>query len=85
MTASFSPGFHKRIKRVPTKVRQRFKVRLALFLEDPYNQLLRNHILVGKFSGYRSINITGDWRAVFQLSGSDAYFVEIGTHSYLYG
>jgi len=42
--------------------------------------------LVGELRGYRSINITGDWRAIFMEidGGKIIYFVAIGTHSQLY-
>jgi addiction module RelE/StbE family toxin len=85
MIAKFSPVFRRRIKKVSKDVKSRFKIRLNLFLEDPFNQLLNNHQLAGKYLGYRSINITGDWRAVYRLIDEDtAYFTEIGTHSKLY-
>jgi len=42
--------------------------------------------LTGKYKGFRSINITGDWRAVFRelKSGEIVYFDLLGTHSKLY-
>ncbi len=61
-----------------------FKERLEIFIEDPFDPRLRNHPLKGKLKGYRSINITGDWRALFKEVEDGVYFVIIGTHSQLY-
>jgi len=47
--------------------------------------ILNNHALTGQWAGYRSINITGDYRAVYRLAEEDiAYFVALDTHSKLY-
>jgi len=44
--------------------------------------LLNNHPLDGIWIGCRSINITGDFRAVYEELGNDNFeFVAIGTHS----
>ncbi|PIP31366.1 hypothetical protein COX24_04015 [bacterium (Candidatus Gribaldobacteria) CG23_combo_of_CG06-09_8_20_14_all_37_87_8] len=47
--------------------------------------MLNNHPLRGNYVDYRSINITGDLRAVFKLiNENEAIFVRVGTHSELY-
>jgi addiction module RelE/StbE family toxin len=58
----------------------------VVFLNCPNHPILKNHYLIGQLKGYRSININGDWRAIFEeLDNSQiAYFVAIGTHSQLY-
>ncbi len=59
-----------------------------LFLKNPLHDQLRNHALKGKWQGYRSINITGDWRAVYReyKDGEETVilFKAIGTHSEIY-
>lgn len=86
MLVKYSKRFAKSYDKAPTKVRGLFERRVEIFVEDKYHPLLNNHALGGKFMGYRSINITGDWRAVFmELLGGVAYFVDLGTHSQLYG
>ena len=78
--------FNKAYARLPEKVKVKFKQRRNLFLENDYTSLLQNHTLAGKYSGFRSINITGDFRAIYYLIEKDlAVFVNIGTHSQLYG
>lgn len=34
---------------------------------------------------YRSINITGDYRAIYEVKDGIAYFISVGTHHELYG
>lgn len=85
----YSRKFDKRLKKVPVAIRRAFRNRLALFLEDPTHAQLRNHVLTGRWKGHRSINVTGDWRAIFSEKqhhdGSiTILFVDLGTHSQLY-
>lgn len=82
----YSDGFDKGLKKSPLNIKIAFRKRLVLFSKDKFNSSLNNHPLVGKFKGYRSINITGDWRAIFRELeyGEVIYFDTIGTHSQLY-
>lgn len=56
---------------------------------DPQNPQLNNHFLAREHSGFRSIDITNDYRALYteKSEGGEtvAYFEEIGTHEELYG
>ncbi len=86
MKVAFSKTFVKRFKKAPKKVQRAFRKRLELFLDNPYHPILNNHPLVGELKGYRSINVTGDWRAIFRvLDDGVVYFDTLGTHSQLYG
>mgnify|MGYP001579904867 CR=1 FL=1 len=88
MRVRFSGKFNKTYDKAPYKIRDAFDTRLKFFLENPYHQQLNNHLLGGKYKGYRSINVTGDWRAIFSQHGEDdekaIIFEVIGTHSQLY-
>lgn len=54
-------------------------------MQDPFHEILNNHSLKGKYKGYRSINISGDYRAIYSLIKEDtAYFIALDTHSSLY-
>ena len=78
--------FDKAYSKLPDKVKAKFKQRRNLFLENEYHILLENHPLTGDYVGFRSINITGDFRVIYyKLSRDTAVFVNIGTHSQLYG
>ena len=85
MKVRFHRHFDKSYKKCSEKIRQQFKKRLRLFLEDPYNGLLDNHALHGEWKNFRSINITGDYRALYHyLDDQTAEFFLIDTHSNLY-
>ena len=85
MKVRFHRNFRRGYAKLPAKLRNQFKKRLKLFLEDPFNPLLQNHALHGEWQQFRSINVTGDFRAIYRMLGqSSAEFVLIGTHSGLY-
>jgi addiction module RelE/StbE family toxin len=82
----FSKRFEKDLKKSPRKIQIVFRNRLEIYLSDKFNPILNNHSLTGKYEGYRSINVSGDWRAIFREmdGGETVYFDLIGTHSKLY-
>lgn len=77
--------FDKQYGKLRKPVKLAFKNRIILFRDDPFNSTLRNHALKGRYLGYRSIDITGDVRALYTAKG-DAIIIFgfIGTHSQLY-
>lgn len=86
MQIQYTPEFKKQYKKLPKKFQDKFANRLALFLNDPADPLLRVHPLKGSFSGYWSMNISGDLRALYRKDGDEIIiFALIGTHSQLYG
>ena len=86
MFVKFNQRFDKQFHKAPVKIQKAFGKRLDIFILDQFHSLLNNHALKGKYQGGRSINITGDWRAVYQTinQGSTAYFIALGTHGQLY-
>ena len=82
----YSKKFLKDLRKAPRKVKIAFRSRLELLLTDKYHPLLNNHSLKGGYDQYRSMNITGDWRAIFREleRGEGIYFDRLGTHSQLY-
>lgn len=89
MQVRFSKRFVKQYDKAGEKIKRSFDKRLKIFIEDPYNSSLNNHQLTGSFSGYRSINITGDWRAIYSVSKSKdggivIVFEMLGIHSQLF-
>lgn len=77
-------NFEKRYAKLPKKVCERFKERRTMFTQDRFDPILENHALSGDWLGCRSINITGDYRTIFEEDGDIVTFVAIGTHSELY-
>lgn len=52
---------------------------------DPFHPQLSNHGLHGEYAGVRSINIGGDWRALYRcMEPGVAIFFAVDTHSQLY-
>lgn len=85
MTIRYSRRFIKQLAKQPAKIQIAFDSRLELFIEDPHDPLLRNHVLQGKLKGLRSISITGDVRAVYEIIDNEIYIYQmIGSHSQLY-
>ena len=84
MRVVFHKNFEKQYKKLGA-VQKKFDQRLLLFMKNPFHPILRNHSLSGKYRGYRSINVTGDYRAVYEPVGRDlAHFILVDTHSSLY-
>ena len=81
----FTPLFNKQRKASPLEIKQAFRDALDLFAENPTHAALRNHPLTGKYAGFRSIDVTDDWRALYRTEPERIIFVEIGTHDQLYG
>lgn len=86
MRVDFHRNFDAMFSKLGKKQKERFKERLIIFVNDQYATELSHHPLQGSYQGYRSINVTGDIRAIFILHGKHhVEFVAIGTHSKLYG
>ena len=85
MTVGYSHTFKKMFRRQTAPVQVKFGERLSLFIENTHHPLLNNHSLNGEWAGCRSINITGDIRAVFEkVTKGHSEFVAIGSHNELY-
>jgi len=77
--------FLKAYAKQPKKIQEKFKERRNLFIEDIFYPLLNNHSLSGEYEGCRSINITGNIRAIFYVkTESDIAFINRGLHPELY-
>jgi len=89
MKVKYSPSFLTTVKKANVRIRKSLKERIDLFSKDPHNPQLNNHPLRDKYQGYRSIDITSNWRAIYEeaLVGSEAvaYFIALGTHKELCG
>lgn len=78
--------FDKQYSKLNIKTKNAFKTRIETFKNNPFDTKLRNHALKGKYLGYRSIDITGDIRALYTVKGDLVIiFGFICSHSQLYG
>jgi len=85
MKIRFHKNFGKQYKKLKKKDQEKIKERLELFLENPFNPQLNNHPLKGKYTDYRSINITGDLRDIYKyINNEECIFVVVSSHSNLY-
>jgi len=85
MQVRFTRNFVKQYARAGVKIQKSFDNRLELFLKNSSDPVLNNHKLIGKLKNYGSINITGDWRAIYsenRYKGEDplVIFEVLGTH-----
>ena len=84
MHIDFHKYFMKQYKKLHQKMKDKFDERLKIFVQDSFAVELNNHELHGKYVGCRSINITGDLRAIYEVRKDGVRFLEIDTHSHLY-
>lgn len=89
MRVRLAPKLVTKLKKQDVRLRNSFKTAINLFSKDPYDPQLDNHELQREWEGFRSIDITSDWRAIYEYRqvGEEivAYFVALGTHDELYG
>ena len=77
--------FKKKVNKLPKSIKIKLAERIRLFMNEPKNIILNNHKLNGAYGGYRSINITGNYRMIYEeLPDNSARLIDIGTHTELY-
>lgn len=85
MKIIFYRDFLKRYWKLRLAEQKRTDERMRLFQQNPFHPLLGNHALNHQYGGCRSINITGDLRAVYEeVAPQTVHFVTLGTHTELY-
>jgi len=84
MEIKFKKRFQKDFKKLLQKIKDKFYERLEVFTNNKFDIVLNNHSVDKVFSDCRSINITGNYRAIFKDDGDVVVFITIGTHSELY-
>jgi mRNA-degrading endonuclease YafQ of YafQ-DinJ toxin-antitoxin module len=81
----FSKIFEKKFDKLDVRIQDAFYKRFDIFCENSFSTLLNNHSVDPLYKNTRSINITGDYRALFvKESDTIVIFTNIGTHSELY-
>lgn len=82
----FTKRFRKAYKKLPKPLQKRCDERLLLFESNPFDPILNNHALHEPYLGCQSINITGDYRAIYCYGKTDSVrFIIVGTHHELFG
>lgn len=81
-----SGNFEKRVRKLSPKIKKALAERLRMFAENPRSPVLNDHALSGSLRHYRSINITGDYRLIYEAyNESMVLLIDIDTHHNLYG
>lgn len=85
MAILFHKHFLKRYEKLRMGEKRKIKEKIKLFMSNPFSPELNNHPLLGKYSGYRSINVGGDLRLIYKEIKPGVFFiVNMGSHSGLY-
>ena len=85
MQFNYHKNFKKRFEKLPVKIQNKFEEHLGLFFKNQFHPILSNHSLSGEYKGCRSINVTGDIRAIFYVKNDGhIVFTNIGSHPELY-
>jgi len=83
-SASFKRVFKKKI-RGHQELETRFWQKVEIFMQDPFDRILRTHKLSGKLQDLWSFSIGYDLRVVFYFAGENkVVFVDIGKHDEVY-
>lgn len=89
MRVKYSTLFLVKVKKADVRIYKSLREKISIFIKDPKDPQLDNHELHEKWEGFRSIDITADWRAIYEEidEGEElvAYFEALGTHEELYG
>lgn len=80
----YKKHFTKKFKKLPSKIKTQFYRRLEVFHKNQFDPVLNKHSVDRAFPDCRSINITGDYRAILMIEADLVIFITIGTHSELY-
>jgi mRNA-degrading endonuclease YafQ of YafQ-DinJ toxin-antitoxin module len=84
MPIKFHKKFVKRLNKLPNKIQIAFYNKLEIFISNKFDNSLNNHALNNPYKNKRSINVTSDYRAMFEEFEDKIIFITIGTHSDLY-
>jgi len=86
MKVQYSKRFEKSFKKCSARLQKKITQKIEIFIDDPYNQRLRNHPLRGVLKGIRAFSVTGDIRIIFEEI--DDYilviFLDVGKHAQIY-
>jgi len=89
MIIQYAPLFIEKLKRVNVRIYKSFKQKIQIFEKNPNDPQLKSHELEKGYKGLRSIDITADYRAIYEeiKEGEEIimYFSFFGTHKDLYG
>ena len=86
MKILFKKRFVKQYQKLKKSDQNKVDHALKMFEKDPCDARLKNHALIGKLSGKRSISAGFNLRMIFELEGDYVVVIMIGvgTHNQVY-
>jgi addiction module RelE/StbE family toxin len=85
MNIDYSKPFDKQFTKLSKAQKQLVIDAVELFIDDPFNDSLRNHPLKDRWVNYRSITASDNLRLHYRVIKKDTVlFVAVGTHDELY-
>lgn len=84
LSSAFRRAFKRKIRR-NKRLETRFRERVAIFQNNPFDPQLRTHQLSGQLKGLWSFSVEYDVRVIFSFTEpKSALFIDIGTHEDVY-
>lgn len=79
--------FEKNLKKMVARGKDKAKIRYLIEQLLQRNSLLpkyKDHLLVGKWQGFRECHIESDWLLIYKVEGSELLLADTGTHADLF-
>lgn len=81
MEIVYRSKFNREFKKLPKGIKEIARVKIKLFLQNPFDARLKTHKLGGELSGFWSFSVTYDYRLIFDfLNFKKVRFYSIGNH-----
>ena len=81
-------GFKRKYKKLihrNSQIKEDFNFIMQLFVENPHNQILKTHKLLGNLKGCWSSSINYEYRIVFEkIDANNILLIDIGSHDEVY-
>ncbi|MFH1632186.1 MAG: type II toxin-antitoxin system mRNA interferase toxin, RelE/StbE family [bacterium] len=86
MKIVYHKKFEKQYSKLPEALKDKTRLTIATFVQDPHDKILRNHALKGRMQGLRAISVTGSVRIVLKEENSYTLviFLSLGGHDRVY-
>lgn len=85
LKANYHKDFKKDYKKLPKKIQSKFDERFLIFLQNPHEPTLKDHVLSGVLKGKRAFSITGDVRCIYRyLTKNEVVLLRLGSHNQVY-
>ena len=76
----YSPKFLRSLKKTNKNLKEEIYEAIDLFKDEDNHKKLKLHKLTGRFDDSYAFSVNSKIRIIVQFSGSNVYFLELGTH-----